>query len=396
MVNERQRMTGHTRGATPRSLRRCTGYALMVVVVTVSGCGGDEHPPARPTAVASQDRATGPTATPGIGTGWDATEGSWALTIDLDTFSRAGHGDNWPTTWGSDGEVYTAFADGMGFNEGEPLSFGLARVSGDSGMPGAWSGTDLPGAGDLPVGWGCSGRKASSLLDVGGTLYAAMRNVGGDCTGTRSLLRRSVDGGRTWEWASWEFAELGYPVFLQLGAGYAGSRDGYVYLYSPTSPSAYEVADALWLARAPADEMFDEDAWQYLSSLEDGSPRWSARSSDKVPAFDLPGRVYRPSLVYDAGIGRILLLTMVNRGVADVDALHVYGAPAPWGPWEAIYENEEFSALWPDDRDASPFHAQFPAKWISRDGLELFLVFSCCPDTAGYAFNAVRARLTPR
>jgi hypothetical protein len=390
-------MTGHAHGATRSSLLRRTGYALIVLGVAVSGCGRDGLPRATSTASASPDRTTGPSETSTIGSGWGGTGGSWELTIDLDTFNRAGHGDNWPTTWGSDDELYTAFADGMGFNEGEPLSFGLARVSGDSGLPGAWSGTDLPGAGDLPVGWGCSGRKASSLLDIGGTLYAAMRNTGDNCTGTRSILRRSGDGGRTWEWASWEFADFGYPSFLQLGAGYTDGGDGYVYLYSPTNASAYEVANALWLARAPSGDVFDEDAWQYLSDAgHAGAPRWSARSSDKVPVFELPGRVYRPSLVYDAGIGRILLTTMVNRGVADVDALHVYGAPAPWGPWEAIYENEEFSELWPDDRSASPFHAQFPAKWISQDGTELFLVFSCCPDTPGYAFNVVRARLTPR
>lgn len=317
------------------------------------------------------------------------------MTIDLDTFTRAGHGDNWPTTWAADGEQYTAVADGEGFSAGEPLSFGLSRINGGSGMPGAWSGSDLPGRGDIPVGWGCEGRKASSLLDADGTMYATFRNAAG-CEGGGSVLRRSIDAGESWEWSPWTFSELGYPSFLQAGAGYAARRDGYVYLYSPASPSAYEVADDLLLARAPVDRVF-ERRWEYFAGTnDDGTPRWSRRYEASRPVLELPGRIYRPSAVYNPGIGQVMLVTMVNRSVADVDAMTVLLGPTPWGPWTKAYDNDKFSVLWEDDRDNGTFHAQFPARWISADGRVLFLAFSCCPDTPGYAFNVVRVGLRER
>jgi hypothetical protein len=170
-----------------------------------------------------------------------------------------------------------------------------------------------------------------------------------------------------------------------------------VYLFSPSSPSAYEVADGLWLARAPITGLFDRDAWTFFSGLEaDGSPRWSDEPSAAATVLDLPGRIYRPSAVYNPGIGRVLLTTTVNLSVADANAMQVLAAPAPWGPWESVYRNEEFDRQWPDERASLPFHAQFPPKWISGDGRSLYLAFSCCPDTPGYAFNVVGARLVAR
>jgi len=373
---------------------------VAIVTASVAACGASPGPttPTPPTVVVISPSPTiAPPPTPIPATGWpsDTRPDQWRMTVDLDTFSRAGHGDNWPTTWASDGDLYAVFADGQGFSAGQPLSFGLTRIGGNSGMPGAWTGSDLPGAGDISVGWGCEGRKASSLLDVEGTLYAAVRNAGG-CEVGGSLLRRSLDGGTTWEWAEWNLPEFGYPAFLQAGPGYTARRDDYVYVYSPASPSAYEASDRLWLARAPVGRVFDA-SWEYFAGLSaDGTPRWSLRAWQRRPVLELPGRIYRPSAVYNPGIGQVLLVTMVNRSVADVDGITILTGPSPWGPWQAAYENDAFSRLWDDDRDNGTFHAQFPPKWISPDGRELFLAFSCCPDTPGYAFNVVRVALRER
>jgi hypothetical protein len=47
----------------------------------------------------------------------------------------------------------------------------------------------------------------------------------------------------------------------------------------------------------------------------------------------------------------------------------IYDAPQPWGPWTTAFYTENW--------DTGPGeHADFPAKWISENGRELYLVFS--------------------
>ena len=47
----------------------------------------------------------------------------------------------------------------------------------------------------------------------------------------------------------------------------------------------------------------------------------------------------------------------------------IYDAPNPWGPWTTAF----FTEKW----DVGPGeHGDFPAKWMSADGLTLHLVFS--------------------
>ena len=48
---------------------------------------------------------------------------------------------------------------------------------------------------------------------------------------------------------------FGCPTFLNFGKNYAGARDGFIYLYSPDSESAYEPADRMLLARVPQDQV---------------------------------------------------------------------------------------------------------------------------------------------
>ena len=48
----------------------------------------------------------------------------------------------------------------------------------------------------------------------------------------------------------------------------------------------------------------------------------------------------------------------------------IYDAPEPWGPWTTAFYTEKW--------DVGPGeHGDFPAKWMSKDGRELYLVFSC-------------------
>ena len=156
-----------------------------------------------------------------------------------------GHGDNFPVTWGSDGNIYTAFADGYGFG-GEYLSIGQAKII---GSPPYVSGINIYSPTGQGGGDGPSGRKASGLLMINGVLYEWLRNLYAD--GTGSSLGWSRDFGSTWTWSdsSWTMPHIGYPTWLNAGQDYQARQDSYAYFYSPDGPSAYVAYPGLMLGR---------------------------------------------------------------------------------------------------------------------------------------------------
>jgi hypothetical protein len=113
-------------------------------------------------------------------------------------------------------------------------------------------------------GQGAAGRKASGLLMVEGVLYLWARNV------NNSQLAWSTDHGSTWAWSDWKFTNsFGCPGFLNFGPNYAGARDGFVYVYSHDSDSAYTAADGMVLARVPKARIRERSAYEFFPA-----PRW--------------------------------------------------------------------------------------------------------------------------
>jgi hypothetical protein len=159
-------------------------------------------------------------------------------------------GDNWPLTWTDRDDLFTSFNDGFGLSKGVTnYTLGFARVT---GTPPDVDGADARTNIDTPVGWGRDGIKASGLLMVNGTLYLFVRNfiVGDDWRHAR--LAWSQDGGATWTWADWHFADtFGCPAFVQFGRNYADARDGYVYVLSQDGNDAYAFHRDIVLARVP-------------------------------------------------------------------------------------------------------------------------------------------------
>jgi CubicO group peptidase (beta-lactamase class C family) len=282
--------------------------------------------------------------------------------------------DNWPTTWGDDGAVYTAYGDGWGFEPRVPekLSLGFARVE---GAPPAVRGVNLHSPTGEQRGGGAAGRKASGLLMVDGTLYLWARNAG------NSQLAWSKDHGRSWTWADWRFTtSFGAPVFLEFGKDYAGARDGYVYVYSHDSDSAYEPADRMVLARVPKDRIAERAAYEFFVRLgERGAPVWSRDIEQRGAVFRNPGRAYRSGISYSPGLRRYLWYQVLPDTAAaaagkDPDTRYeggmaVFDAPEPWGPWTTAYYTEHW--------DVGPGESgNFPTAWMSPDGSTLWLVFS--------------------
>ncbi len=294
--------------------------------------------------------------------------------------------DNWPLTWADDGDLYTAWGDGWGFEPGtaEKLSMGMAKVAGE---PPDHVGSNIPSNAEFH-GLGRTGRKASGMLMADGVLYMWVRNANGD--GAHCRLGWSRDHARTWQWADWAFEELGYCTFLNYGRNYAGAPGDYVYTYSHDDPSAYVAADRMVLARVPTDMLRERDAWEFFSGLDaGGAPRWSAEIAERGAVFTHPRRCLRSGASYDAGIGRYLWWhQMVNHPTDSKTrfqgGLAVYDAPEPWGPWTCAYYTE----LW----DVGPGETgSFPPKWMSEDGRSVHLVFS-----GDDAFSVRRGRIVLR
>jgi hypothetical protein len=279
---------------------------------------------------------------------------------------KAAGSDNWPTTWGDDDAIYTAYGDGNGFEPliPEKLGLGFAKLV---GTPDSFQGINIRSATGENRGAGANGKKASGLLMVDGVLYMLTRNAG------NAQLAWSTDHAKTWTWSDWKFTtSFGHPAFLNFGRNYAGARDGYVYVYSTDVDSAYLPSSRMVLARVPKERIREQSAYEFFERLNaSGEPVWTKDIVKRGAVFEnSPDLCYRTQVSYNAGLKRYIM-TQILPGEAPrfKGGFGVYDALEPWGPWTTVF----FTPLW----DVGPGESSnFPNKWMSRDGRTMYLVFS--------------------
>jgi hypothetical protein len=217
-------------------------------------------------------------------------------------------------------------------------------------------------------GEGAKGVKASGLLMVDGMLYMLARNAG------NARLAWSDNRGNDWEWADWTFAtSFGCPTFLNFGENYAGARDGFVYVYSHDSDSAYTPADRMVMARVPKDKLRDKSAYEFFAGLDaEKRPTWSKDIANRAAVFEHKGKCYRSGITFHPATRRYLWCQVhpgPDPGPRFKGGFGVYEAPEPWGPWRTVY----YTAEW----DVGPGETNsFPTKWMSADGRTAWLLFS--------------------
>ena len=288
---------------------------------------------------------------------------TWASSSTI--IRQAQNSDNWPVTWGADDNLYTAYGDGYGFDPKIPekLSLGFAVIY---GSPPAFSGVNFRSPTGEQTGDGEAGKKASGMLMMDNVLFMWVRNAG------NSQLAWSSDYGRTWTWSTWKFTtSFAFPTFLNFGKNYAGARDEYVYVYSPDNDNAYVPADRMVLARVPKGTITIRAAYEFFNGLDaSGNPVWTADIAQRQAVFTFPGNSYRSSISYHAASGRYLWVQTLPGGDSFLGGgFGVYEAPEPWGPWTTAY----FTDQW----DVAPGEmGSFPTKWMSDDGMTLYMVFS--------------------
>ncbi len=277
--------------------------------------------------------------------------------------------DNWPITWADDGNLYTAYGDGQGFEPkiNKKLSLGFAKVVGG---PEEFQGINIRSTTGEWAGEGAAGAKASGMLCVDGVLYLLVRNLG------NSQIAWSQDHAVTWNWSRWRFeTSFGAPTFLNFSANYAGRRDNFVYVYSHDNDSAYLPADRMVMARVPLDQIRDRQAYEFFKTLDPvGRPVWTRNIRDRGAVFVNPQRCWRSGISYNAGLKRylwcqILPFSTDSRGPRFQGGFGIYEAPEPWGPWRTVFYTENW--------DVGPGEtSSFPTKWMSQDGRTCHLVFS--------------------
>lgn len=282
---------------------------------------------------------------------------------------RATGSDNWPTAWGDDGMLYTAYGDGWGFEPKteQKLSLGLAQIEGG---PEDFTGRNLRSATGEFLGQGAEGKKASGLIMVEGTLYMLVRNA------ENSQLGWSLDRGASWEWSNWRFSEsFGAPGFVGFGPDYQGARDDYVYLVSHDAESAYKPADRMVMARVGKERLRDRSAYRFFAGYDSrGAAIWTDAISNRKAVFSHPGYCYRNGMSYNAGLERYIWCqiypdTLAGKGPRFEGGFGIYEAPEPWGPWRTVFSTRRW--------DVGPGEtSHFPSKWMSASGEVMHLVFS--------------------
>ena len=278
--------------------------------------------------------------------------------------------DNWPMTWAKDDVLYTAYGDGFGFEPSLPykLGMGFGKITGN---PGDFTCENIRSDAENQS-WGGAGQKASGLLAIDDNIFLWVRND--NQKGEHSRLARSNDGQKTWRWCDWRFEEFGHIAFVNYGKNYQGARDGYVYMVTHDSPSAYVMSDDFVLMRAPKEQLMNRGAYQFYKGLDNnGNPLWTNDVRQRQPVFTHPGKCGRSSISYHAGTGRYLwwqqISTTGNVDTRYTGGLGIFEAPEPWGPWSTVYYTEKWDTG-PGDLGC------FPTKWMSEDGKTIYLVFA--------------------
>ena len=282
-----------------------------------------------------------------------------------DTIRRQASGsDTWPLTWAADDALYGAGGDGVPPGEAGKLSMWFAEVDGGAeNFTVSYIASDEETTGD-----GQNGYKMSGILAIGSTLYAWVRNR--DKNGRQSALWVSTDSAATWAEA-FVLPDFGYLSFIQFGKGYTSARDGYVYAVSPDTPSAYTPADTFVLLRAPQAEIANKSSYEVYAGLVAGAPTWSKSFAQRQAIFSNAGLCLRHGISYVAGIERYLWWQGLpgDGDERQAGGFGIYEAAEPWGPWYTVY----FTTDW----DVGPGEtANFPVKWMSADGLTVYLSFS--------------------
>jgi hypothetical protein len=357
------------------------------------------------------------------------------------TLRLGGIGDNWHMTWARDDKQYFALCDGPGWSDIEGYSGKNynTRVYANHGNPPNVRFEHLPGYPDLLTEDAPNVNRyyGFGIISVDGKIYhflstpdQVFSQPNARFVGAKLIV--SPDNGRTWKnqdgsqlcWEPWKdrssqnmmfFKEPGEAfslmTVLQMGKDYEYNKDGYVYMYSPNGNSEGSM-NQLVLARVPKERITDRSAYEFfVEHNSEGKARWAKDINDMGIVHTFPSGwvndkahpyAWHPSVVYNAALG---VYMMVNWGMGCAPDGWWFGKPSylgfwiaehPWGPWRQIHEDTEWTPA--NDSIARAYQPQIAPKWISKDGLEFWLVWTDFQNPDGdrmpyYSFNTQKVNV---
>jgi hypothetical protein len=298
--------------------------------------------------------------------------------------------DLWPITWGPDGNLYTSWGDGGGFDGSDTdgrVSMGFARLEGG---PEDFRGININGGkhAEHRASFALKG-KTGGLVFVDGTLYANINVQDGHWPDVNHVLAWSTNSGATWTKAGWMFPKgagnFQPAKFLNFGSNYTGvpqGLDGFVYLCGPRQAVHAGEEKELFLARVPKDRIRERAAYEFFAGRgQNDSALWSSEQSRMAAVFADSNGVSPAAVIWNPALKRFLLTTF-HTGPGQ---LGVFEGPAPWGPWRTVAYYEDWGQM---GSAGEGLTCDFPQKWMSTDGLTLWCVFSVYGDGAKRGIHA--------
>lgn len=279
------------------------------------------------------------------------------------------------------GNIYFAFGDTFGFRGDSCPNFGpnwrsnVLGISSDhhpaDGIRwnGWLSGEDgkaiavTEGAHQAPF-TGEQTRIPTAMVTVGDRLYLHYMSVhgfakyGGVWLCNYSRFIYSDDEGQSWTEAEQDFGGFGgtfnmLALSQQAGAGNEESH----YVYAVGTPCGR--FGGARVARVPADELLNLDAWEYYTGTG-----WSEERNDAAEVIKPP--VGEGSLLWNPGLER-WMYSYLNE---DTHALELRLAPNPWGPWSEAHTlatAADYPAL---------YGAYMTPSFLADDGKTFYFVMS--------------------
>ena len=354
------------------------------------------------------------------------------------------NGDEFPITWGRDGNQYTGAGDNHQPDGSEsPLSF-FRVVGGPTEMgcnhPSTHHDQPAPKCANIteqglsvPVqgpdvskacpAWhgGVPNVKSSGVLSIDGVLYWAVScfNYGDDPVFNRqrygpAWIITSHDNGVTWNLTATPTdmfpGRLAAPRFIQYGKDNAGAPDDWVYLYFPGTTSGaafFENNDEILLARVDKGQILNRAAYEFYNGKQlDGSVEWTTDSTIATPIWEFPLMTSVQQANYHPTLKRYVWANWAwisydgyprpdhtadernARTGHQRTQLTLIEGPTPWGPFSIMHRDDDWGG---SDGSRGGYTPVIPPAWVGES--DFWIVFTqCCgnprPPLNNYNFNA--------
>jgi len=331
------------------------------------------------------------------------TSGTWDFANEV----TGGPGsDMWSSTWGPDGNVWTAWGDGGGYNGTNDICRTRQGIGYFTHTPPASPvfvdvyGCKEDGSGciDSPYDHdpSCNAPNASgnygwtnSVLYVDGDLYQLSGRQ--DATLYIMDIYKSTNDGQSFSLtSSWSAASGTFrpQSWVQYDADYA-SGGSYVYLIGVENMTYPHngVGEDLYLARATKANAGDSSQYEFFT----GSPSsvtWGTWANRK-PIISDPAYFGWESMSYNDGLSRYILSGKHGTPVVcypdpsgvcwtTMNYNHVYESPNIYGPWSVVERTNGWHGFTGSEGGGTAWGLQvlFPTKYMSGDGKTMYAVWS--------------------